>query len=402
MPFLDGTKSSSQATTSSKALTLAAYASFVPIGFVTVLLGPMLPILSARWGLNYAEAGRLFPAQYIASTIGVLLSGAVVTRWGYRFAMKTGLVIAAAGVGLLLAGSEALGIISIAAYGGGLGLAVPAGNLVVAEVNPGRRSATLNLLNFFWSAGAVAAPFLIAAAAKREHVPLLLGLVAGLMLLVAAGIAMMPASVVEPAVTRDAGDKGLGIDWKNPALPSLAALFFVYVGTENGFGLWLATYAKSLGSLSVTMALMTPSFFYFALLTGRWLAPLMLRLVREVRLAPAGLLVACVGMAGLVFSRALPGVVASACLAGLGLSIVYPISIAMLSLEFGASASRVGSVMFTLSNFGGGLLPWVVGVSSTHLGTLKAGLTVPLIGSAVMFLLFQRTWKTEPGQASAM
>ena len=165
--------------TSAKALTFAAYASFVPIGIATVLLGPMLPTLSARWSLNYAQAGALFTAQYIASTLAVAVSGVLVSRWGFRFAIKAGLLLMSAGVGLLLAGPRSLGILCIAAYGGGLGLAVPAANLLVAEVNPGRRSATLNVLNFCWSAGAVACPFLVAAAAKNHQVPWLLASVAG-------------------------------------------------------------------------------------------------------------------------------------------------------------------------------------------------------------------------------
>jgi fucose permease len=50
--------------------------------------------------------------------------------------------------------------------------------------------------------------------------------------------------------------------------------------------------------------------------------------------------------------------------------------------------------MFFLSNIGGGLLPWVVGVSSNHFGTLKAGLAVPLIGCAAMYGLYLREWKS--------
>ena len=385
------------AATSAKALTLAGYASFVPIGIATVLLGPMLPTLSARWSLNYSQAGALFTAQYLASTLAVALSGVLVSRCGFRFAIKVGLLLMAVGVALLLVGPRWLGILCIGTYGGGLGLAVPASNLLVAEVNPGRRSAALNLLNFCWSAGAVACPFLVAAAAKNHHVPLFLAGVAGFATVVAIGIAAMPSSIVEPtapAATDSAGQKtASSIQWTHRALPILGVLFFVYVGTENGFGGWVASYAKSLGSLTPTMAVMTPSFFYAALMLGRWVAPLLLRTIDEIRLVQAGLLVACAGMAGLVLSHGLGGVAGSACLAGLGLSCVYPITIALLSREFGPAATRVGSVMFTLSNLGGGLMPWMVGVSSSRFGTLKAGLAVPLIGGAVMYVLYLRDWK---------
>src|SRR3984893_16233508 len=112
----------SNASISAKALTWAAYASFVPIGIATVLLGPMLPTLSARWSLNYSQAGALFTVQYLASTVAVALSGVLVTHRGFRFAMKSGLLLMSAGVGLLLAGPRIMGIVCIAASGFGMGV----------------------------------------------------------------------------------------------------------------------------------------------------------------------------------------------------------------------------------------------------------------------------------------
>lgn len=387
------TAESRQASVSAKALTLSAYATFVPIGIATVLLGPMLPTLSVRWSLNYSQAGALFTAQYLASTVAVALSGVLVSLRGYRFAIKTGLVLMSAGLAFLLAGPRAMGILCIAAYGAGLGLAVPAGNLLVAEVNPERRSATLNILNFCWSSGAVSCPFLVAAAAKNHNIGLLLGIVAGFSMLMVVGLAAMPNYIVEPPTRLERDEpKGFAIPWKRGVLVILGALFFLYVGIENGFGGWVASYAKSLATLTPTSAVMTPSFFYGALTLGRWLAPLLLRLTSEIRLVQLGLLIACAGMSGLVLSNALIGIGVSASLAGFGLSYVYPITISLLSREFGASSSRVGSLMFTLSNVGGGLLPWMVGVFSNRFGTLKAGLLVPFIGCAAMFGLYLRNW----------
>src|ERR1700692_1710095 len=132
------TADSPNAVISAKALTFAAYASFVPIGIATVLLGPMLPTLSARWSLNYSQAGALFTVQYPASTVAAARSGALVTRRGFRFAMKSGLLLMSAGVGLLLAGPKIMGIVCIAASGFGMGVAIPGANLLVAEGNSGR------------------------------------------------------------------------------------------------------------------------------------------------------------------------------------------------------------------------------------------------------------------------
>jgi fucose permease len=380
---------------SGRALTIAAHACFVPIGVVTVLLSPLLPTLSAKWSLSYSQAGALFTAQFLASTIAVLLSGVLIARWGFRFAIKTGLLIMAGSVAAVMSGSRILGLVCIAGYGCGLGLAVPAANLLVAEVNPTRRSAALNLLNFSWSTGAVACPFLVAAAARHQHVQGLLLAVAVVSVLVIIGIAAMPKSVEEPAVSSTQKSTRLGVPWRRGVFFVLASLFFVYVGTENSFGGWSASYANSLGSMSSSMAIMTPSFFYSALMLGRWVAPFFLRQFDEIQVAQTGLLLACAGMVGLIGSRAIISVAASAIASGLGLSAVYPITISLLSREFRSSASRIGSLMFTAANLGGSFMPWLVGALSGRASSLRVGLAVPVAGSVVMLALYRRKWSAE-------
>jgi fucose permease len=49
--------------------------------------------------------------------------------------------------------------------------------------------------------------------------------------------------------------------------------------------------------------------------------------------------------------------------------------------------------MFVLSNVGGGLFPWIVGLSSNRFGTLKAGLLVPLLGCVTMYVLYLCEWR---------
>ena len=392
-----------QAEDFSRPLTLAAHAAFVPIGIVTVLLGPLLPALSTKWSLNYTQAGTLFTVQFLASTVGVTLSGFCVSRWGFRFAIKAGLLAMAVGVAGLPYSSRVLGSACIGLYGFGFGIAVPAANLLVAEVHQFHRSAALNLLNFSWSVGAVACPFLVAAAVRAHHLPILLAAFAGLLFLVALGIAAMPSSIVEPRARRgndaqrvasvDLSGSDLGKSWRNNSVLLLASLFFLYVGVENSFGGWIASYAKSLGTLSLGLALMSSSFFYSALMVGRWLASLVLKRVEEVTLARAGLLTACAGMTCLLLSHAALGVLAGASVTGLGLAAVYPITISLLSREFGDTASQMGSIMFTMANLGGAFLPWLVGYYSSRFGSVRAGMVVPLIAGGVMCGLYLANWR---------
>ena len=56
----------------------------------------MLPILIARWVMNDTQAGNLFLVQFLASLVGVQLSGVLLARWGFRPAFLSGLLLMAA------------------------------------------------------------------------------------------------------------------------------------------------------------------------------------------------------------------------------------------------------------------------------------------------------------------
>lgn len=381
--------------------THAANAAFVPIGVVTVLLGPMLPILSAQWSLNYRQAGSLFTAQFLGSTIAVALSGAVISRCGFRFAIKAGLLAIAVGLAFLAFSSRASGVLAIGCYGIGLGISMPAINLLVAELRADHRSAALSRLNFWWSFGAVTCPFLVAAAAFLNQVRLLLVGLAAISLLVLLRIALAP-SFIEPAPQSRQSSPSPAPLWNWRSGIVFAALFFLYVGTENAFGGWIASYARSLGTATATVSAITPSFFYAALTAGRWIAPYALRRKQEGTVARASLALAGVGMATLLLSPALPAIVISALLAGLGLAVIYPVAISRMSQQFGTAASRAGSVMFTMANLGGASMPWLVGYSSHRWHSIGTGFAVPLAGTLAMFLLLSHPTATLANRTGEM
>ena len=190
---------------SNRKLILAGQIAFLPTGILQTLLGPMLPILIARWALNDTQAGNLFLVQFLALLAGVQLSGLLLTRWGYRPAFLWGLLLMACGVSTLLLGSSALGMAAVAAYGLGLGLIVPSDNLLIAEIGSGSGSASgaaseaasqassegssrasaVSLLNFFWGAGAVFCSLMVAWTAAHKLLPFFLGSVALVLILLA-------------------------------------------------------------------------------------------------------------------------------------------------------------------------------------------------------------------------
>src|SRR5579863_5874792 len=82
------------------------YSSFVLAGVVTTLLGPILPLLAARWALTDEQAGLFFTFQFFGNLAGIALLGTLLTRCGYGGTFVIGFASIAAGIAGLNLGNE--------------------------------------------------------------------------------------------------------------------------------------------------------------------------------------------------------------------------------------------------------------------------------------------------------
>ncbi|MGB9234430.1 MAG: MFS transporter [Terriglobales bacterium] len=374
-----------------KKLILAAQLAFLPTGILMTLLGPMLPLLIARWALNDTHAGNLFLVQFLASVVGVQLSGVLLVKFGYRPAFLLGLLLMAGGAATLYAGSVGLGMVSVGVYGLGIGLIVPTDSLLIAEVSPNSRTSAVNLLNFFWGAGAVFCSLMVAWAAAHKMLPVFLGAVSLFLVLLAFRMwgLTFPAAAAETPL-------GGKLRWqelaRNPVIWLFAAVFFLYPGAETAVGGWIGSYVARLGPQEAKWAPLMPAFFWAALTAGRGLGTLFLSYVSERRVLRAGFATASAGIVLMLVASALPGVIAGALITGLSFATLYPITIARLSAHFGVAARSIGAVMFSLAAVGPAVIPWMVGVVSQSTGSLRAGLLLPLGATVLLLVIHLRDW----------
>ena len=382
---------------SNRKLILAGQIAFLPTGILTTLLGPMLPILIARWAMNDSQAGNLFLVQFLASLVGVQLSGFLLARWGFRPAFLLGLLLMACGVATLYMGSFWLGLASVATYGLGLGLIVPSDNLLIAEIGTGSgptsRAGAVSLLNFFWGVGAVFCSLMVAWTATVAHklLPVFFGSVALFLVLLAFAMRNLPFPAAEKSAESSASSSWREMA-KSPALWLFAAVFFLYPGAETAVGGWIGSYVSRLGSRGAAMASMMPAFFWSALTLGRALGTAFLRHVPERRVLRAGCAAGAAGIALILWTPALAGVIGGALITGLSFATLYPITVARLSQRFGLAARNIGTVMFSLATVGPAVIPWMVGVISHATGSLRAGLMLPLGATAILFLIHLFEW----------
>ena len=368
---------------------------FLLVGIVHTLLGPILPMLAARWRLDDAEAGSLFIAQFMGVMIGSALSSPMIERLGSLRLMAFSYAAMAAAVACLGVNSWGIGLMSVLSYGFAIGLTAPVTNLLVAEINSERRAAALNILNFVWALGAVAGPPLIALFARDGRlVRPLIGL-AALLLGIALLIARRPLTDLSSRANQPQPnqkdpppfERSALRAWASPYALLTGGLIFIYVGTESATAGWIASYAQRLGTSVSEFGTMTPSFFWAGLLIGRVVAPTALRRVSEAALVLISLLVASTGLVVILLGSSLTTVSSGAGLAGLGLAAVFPTTFAIFTRHFGRQASQLTGFVFVLGGMGGALIPWLVGLTSARFGDLRIGLLIPLFGVASMIVL---------------
>jgi FHS family glucose/mannose:H+ symporter-like MFS transporter len=387
---------------SNRKLVLAGQIAFLPTGILTTLLGPMLPILIARWAMNDTQAGNLFLVQFLAALVGVQLSGALLTRFGFRPAFLSGLLLMAWGAATLYLGSLRLGLTSVAAYGLGLGLIIPTDNLLIAEIGsssgPGASSGAsskagaVSLLNFFWGVGAVFCSLMVAWTAANRLLPFFFGSLALFLVLLTLAMRNLPF----PAAAETTGSLASSSSWremaKNPAIWIFAAVFFLYPGAETAVGGWIGSYVSRLGPRGAAIASMMPAFFWSALTVGRALGTAFLHHFSERSVLRAGYAAGAAGIVLMLWVPVLAGVIGGSLITGLSFATLYPITVARLSHRFGVAARSIGAVMFSLAAVGPAVIPWMVGVISHATGSLRAGLLLPLGATVILFLIHLFEW----------
>lgn len=358
---------------------------FILCGVVTVLPGPMLPLLAARWGLRDVQSGAFFAAEFAASTVGAILSPHRLRQnlpLGYALMAAGILLLVLAGLTVEAAAGHGLALGAFALIGLGIGLSVTATNLHVADTAAEGRARRLSVANLWWGVGAVACPWMVAAAEHGDHLAILLlllalgmaGVCAGLLPLLRPGLQAAQMRTERSSLRAEVG-----------ILAFFAGFLFLYVGVENAVGGWITTYAHRFSGMALADASLTVSLYWLALLAGRGAGSLALRSVPERAVLIPSLVLALLAVALLLAPHSTATLLAAVALAGAGFGPVFPIGISRM---LGRLADhRNTGWAFAMCSGGGAVLPWLTGLVSTRSGSLRVGFAVPTAALALILLL---------------
>ena len=357
------------------------YAGFAATGVALALPGALMPAMLARWGLGDARGGLLLFCFFAGTTIGSLASHGHMTRSVARGSLFT--VLGALWLAFAIGATAAFAAIFL--FGLGLGMAITSIMLLMSRRFPDDRRTELTRLNLLWAAGACAGPTLALGFGKTLSVTRGATVFSAMAAFFAMfGIwcwfgesqAAQAVEVHEPA--SGVPDSGGRFQWIAQIGGSLLLLVFCETGVESSAGGWLAAFASRQSDSA--HAVVGAATCYWAGILGSRLVFSARRMERvpERALLLGNLAAMIVAFAALLMWPASLVTMLAAAALGFAQGPVYPLLMAM------ALRRREARGIFVVAGFGSSLLPLATGAVSQHVGTLRAGLGVPLLAVIVM------------------
>lgn len=379
-------------------------------GFLTCLNDILLPHLKSIFDLTYAKAMLVQVAFFTSYVVFALPAGKVVAWRGYKQTMVIGLIVMAAGAFLFLPAAKFAsfplflgGLVVLAA--GITGLQVAA-NPYVTTLGPEKTaSSRLNLAQAFNSLGTTIAPAFGAAlilrnikvtsgvsvhtltAAARETyrsaeaqtviLPYLGFALALVLSAVALALVKLPSGTPNTVDYRPDTEHTESL-LKQYWLVAAAVGIFLYVGAEVSVGSLMISFLglPNVMNMPPAQASHYVSLFWAGALLGRLSGSFLLQ-----RLQTGWVIAFCAigGTTALAFAGFSHGGLAMWSIISIGLfnSVMFPSIFALGIAGLGKLTSK-GSSLITMANFGGAVLPFLIGRAADSRG-LQHALLIPLI-----------------------
>jgi len=376
---------SAQGADLTKKLTVASSAGIFIFGIIMAILGAILPQLSSLLQLDKARAGNLFFFMNLGMLAASIVFGPLVDRFGFKiFLALSSLLVSLSFVGLAFSGGYSFVLVSVVILGLAGGVINGGSNALINDLHPSRRAAALNFLGIFFGIGAMLIPLIIGSFLHQ------LGLRS--VILLAAGLSLIPFVLFSVFYfPRPKQPQGFPLrDIKKIASSKLlwlgAFILFFESGNEFSIGGWLSSFLQEKFQFSLNQAALVLSGYWFFLMIGRLVFPLINRLVKRETIVFFSAALALVSVSGLIISPLKGLAVVFALLTGLGLAAIYPTTLAVVGEQFPALSGTAFSLAIATGLVGGMISPWLVGLISQH-STLQIGLLVPVFSLFLIMVL---------------
>lgn len=332
-----------------KALTFtAACTGMAFVGISFIVIGSVLPALTAKYGLNESDVSYTVTFLPIGVLIGSLIFGPVADRFGYRILLTGSTLIAAIGfMGIsLINDAEALPY-SIFLIGLGSGMLNGSTNSLVSGIYDNqKRSAKLGILGACYGIGALSMPTLLGILSRHysyESILLSTGIFMALSV-----IYFMAIRFPSPLKSKGISFKQLFLLFKQPVTVILSLFLFFQSGIEGLLNNWTAIFLNKTNGIEVGRSIFILTSFVMGMTVARLLLGSLLKHWKPLQTLTAGLFMTAIGIIGLYYTS---GMVITAAISlficGFGLSAGFPVMIGIIgSLHKEMMGTAIGFALF--------------------------------------------------------
>lgn len=361
-------------------------------GIATIVLGSVLPQLTAKLGFDNLQAAALVAFMPVGSLVGSTFFGPVVDRFGHKMMLIVCSIILLAGLQGVALFAEVWKLqLSIFLIGLGGGVLNGETNSLASDISAeNEKGSRLSVLGVFYGVGAMSIPVLMRSlSARYEYNEILHGL-GVIMVVLIVGFMF----VAFPAPKQPKGfpiKKGLGL-LKERGLLLLSFVLFFQSGIEVCCSTWTTTYFAQVTEVNSAEALTALTCMIVGLTLSRVVLAVVYRKVKQETVLPYSLMVGAMGFLLLV---AIPNALGAWCgmfLVGAGLAATFPTVLSWLGRMYAELSGTAFSIAIAVGLIGQLVLNYSTGALS-HVFGIEFFPFLMIGAIAVMLVLVKRIGK---------
>jgi fucose permease len=370
---------------------LAAYLIFVFYGITTPLGSVMLIEIAGKYSVDTSVIGYILAFGIVGGGIGALSSGFLLETIGERKMILLG-IITGVFAGAAITISSYLAVFAIGMFLSGLcsWILLAVGNHLIIQCFEGtKRSSQLNLLNFFFSIGALITPTLASFMLERgipwEAVFLTPFVPLGFLAVLAYSSAFdIPkeqknaSSIVSQGAPTE--------KWNRNSYLTGAALG-LYCMLEISYTSWIVVHLRENLAADIVAASLVLTIFYICQAAGRFMSGL---IVKQVSLPIYVICCASVGLIAaffIIFSKSYMAVFYLTILLGLGAASLYPSILSYGTLQVKHACPRIMTFFLTSGLVGNVLGMVLTSFLKQHLGVVACIVTTTVTSALIIMCI---------------
>lgn len=367
----------SEAAPATRRLAVIAWASFVLIGWVSLLIPSLIRSIQGHFTVGDADIGFLYFVGAVFYAAGSYGGGFLVERIGRRVVLSLAAVLM--GVGLAIQGvapSWTIFLLGAAPWGLGSGAVDGGMNALILDLFRRRPGGALNLLHLGFSVGAATSPFFVGQLVGR-------GVDWRLIVLASAAVAIVIGALLAghamPSGRHDRSPAAMAERGPRISILPIVALALAigfYVSSEIGVSSWLVRFLEAAANDVATASL---ALFWAGLAVGRLLAARVADRFPPVPFATVCALAAAVLLFAAIAVPWLPGSIALFLLCGFAFGPVYPMIMTIGGALYPRRRAAVTGGLAGSAVVGGIIYPPLMGLISE-----EAGITLAMVGAGVL------------------